>query len=173
MPRNIEIMAKISQLDAVQEAAEKLAGSSPESIEQEDVFFHADSGRLKLRVLTPSSGQLIFYQRDDTRGPKASTYQVVQTEHPIELRSLLGRAYGEKIVVRKLRRLYLVGRTRIHIDIVEGLGEFLELEVLLEESEPTLAGENEALELMLKLGIETNALVEGAYSHLLTHTNLR
>ena len=171
MPRNVEIKAKISQLDAVLEAAEKLAGSSPESIEQEDVFFHADSGRLKWRVLTPSSGQLIFNQRDDTRGPTTSTYQAVQTEHPIELRSLLGSAYGEKIVVWKLRRLYLVGRTRIHIDIVEGLGAFLDLEVVLEESEPILVGENEALELMSKLGIESNALVEGAYADLLTQSS--
>ncbi|MBL4646441.1 MAG: class IV adenylate cyclase [Rhizobiales bacterium] len=83
---------------------------------------------------------------------------------------MLGAAYGEAIIVRKTRLLYLVGRTRIHVDNVEGLGDFMELEVMLDDNENTQAGENEARDLMQKLGIEDNDLVEGAYADLLADT---
>ena len=167
MPRNVEIKAEIDEIEVVMRVAELLAGKSPELIEQEDVFFHTINGRLKLRFLKPTKGQLIFYQRDDVRGPKTCTYHLVEIDHPGKLRSLLAVAYGEKIVVRKSRYLYLVGRTRIHIDKVEDLGNFLELEVVLEDGEPPHIGENEALKLMEKLGLNQGSLVEGAYADLL------
>jgi predicted adenylyl cyclase CyaB len=69
--------------------------------------------------------------------------------------------------VRKQRRLFIVGRTRVHLDRVEGLGEFLELEVVLEEGEPAEAGMAEAHALMARLGIGTDQLVQGAYVDLL------
>lgn len=172
MPRNVEIKAKVGEFDVVLEAAENLSGGPPELIQQEDIFFNADRGRLKLRILTPLSGQLIFYQREDVRGPKTCTYNIVETDNPYELRALLANAYGEKIVVRKLRRLFLVGRTRIHLDTVENLGEFLELEVVLGEGEQVQVGEQEAIKLMVELGIASAALVEGAYADLLARPAL-
>lgn len=147
--------------------AQALVGSAPKLIEQKDIFFHAESGRLKLRILSASHGELIFYQRDNISGPKTSTYHVVETDRPSDLRALLSAAYGEKIIVRKLRHLFLIGRTRIHIDVVTGLGEFLELEVVLDDSEGPADGEREALELMAKLGIQSQDLVEGAYADML------
>ncbi|MBL4646440.1 MAG: hypothetical protein JKY99_08285 [Rhizobiales bacterium] len=82
MARNIEIKAKIHQLDSVKRIAEQLCGHLPEQIKQEDIFFPVAQGRLKLRILSPSSGELIFYQRDDTSGPKTCTYQIVETDRP-------------------------------------------------------------------------------------------
>jgi predicted adenylyl cyclase CyaB len=69
--------------------------------------------------------------------------------------------------VRKQRTLFLAGRTRIHLDRVEGLGDFLELEVVLAEGEPADAGVREARALMHALGVESSQLVEGAYVDLL------
>jgi adenylate cyclase class IV len=63
--------------------------------------------------------------------------------------------------------LFLVGRTRVHLDRVDGLGHSLELEVVLADAEPTEAGVREAYELMHKLGIEPSQLIEGAYVDLL------
>ena len=69
--------------------------------------------------------------------------------------------------MRKQRTLYLAGRTRIHVDRVEGLGDFVELEVVLGEGEAVDAGLREAHDLMARLGIAAPALVEGAYVDLL------
>jgi len=76
-------------------------------------------------------------------------------------------AYGQAGRVCKNRTLLLSGRTRIHLDRVEGLGDFLELEVVLEEGESVESGEAVARELMQKLGIDPYQLVEGAYVDLL------
>lgn len=69
--------------------------------------------------------------------------------------------------MRKQRRLFIVGRTRVHLDRVEGLGEFLELEVVLAQGEPAEAGIAEAHALMAQLGVDAGQLVQGAYVDLL------
>ena len=66
--------------------------------------------------------------------------------------------------MQKHRTLFLVGRTRIHLDRVAHLGHFLELEVVLEGDEPSEAGVREAHELMAKFGVGPSRLIEGAYS---------
>ena len=83
------------------------------------------------------------------------------------LRRALTLALGAIGRVRKQRTLYLVGRTRVHLDRVEGLGEFLELEVVLRDDETAEVGEAEAHALMGELGIVPAQLVEGAYLDLL------
>ena len=81
--------------------------------------------------------------------------------------SALKLALGAIGRVRKQRTLYLVGRTRVHLDRVESLGEFLELEVVLRDDETAEVGEAEARVLMGELGIAPAQLVEGAYLDLL------
>ena len=168
MPRNIEIKAKLADLRLQASLAESLCGGISEVIEQEDVFFHCDNGRLKLRIFADRSGQLIFYRRADQTGPATSSYILSDTSDPESLQAALTEAYGIKAVVRKTRHLYLFGRTRIHLDTVEGLGEFLELEVVLQDGEDESVGRREAHQLMDKLQIETDMLIESAYVDLLT-----
>lgn len=171
MPRNVEIKARLAHVDMQHARAAQLAGAPPQLIQQEDVFFHVPRGRLKLRFLSPTHGQLIFYQRDDHKGPKTSRYELVETDQPHQLKAVLEAAYGIRSIVRKTRHLYQIGRTRIHIDEVESLGDFLELEVLLTDSESPSVGEREARELMQKLGICETQLVKGAYVDLLLARN--
>jgi len=167
MPGNVEIKARVENLEAVLEKARLLTDYQPQLIAQEDVFFHCPGGRLKLRFFSPTQGELIFYTRDNIAGPKTSAYQIVKTDQPDNLRKLLAKAYGEKIIVKKTRTLIIIGRTRIHLDEVENLGTFVELEVVLENIEPSSSGEKEARELMTKLGIKESTLIEGAYADLL------
>ena len=167
MARNVEIKAHLSDYEDTARRARELSRSEPVIIEQEDVFFPCPSGRLKLRILGPERGELIFYQRPDQEGPKTSHYSITPTSDPAGLRHVLATTYGEKAVVRKIRHLYLVGRTRIHLDRVEGLGDFLELEVVLAGEDETGDGEAEAHVLMKQLGISRADLVPDAYVDLL------
>lgn len=121
-----------------------------------------------MRRLAQDVGELIFYDRPDFFGPKTSTYSVSHTDNPAQLRSVLADALGETARVKKVRELYFVGSTRIHLDVVEGLGEFMELEVVLSEDDTEQSGEAIALDLMEKLGIDKSDLVEGAYADLLS-----
>ncbi|MFY3653272.1 class IV adenylate cyclase, partial [Achromobacter xylosoxidans] len=89
------------------------------------------------------------------------------TSSPDTLRDALGLAYGVIGRVRKQRLLFMAGRTRIHLDRVEGLGEFLELEVVLRDGESAEAGMAEARELLASLRIAPEQLVSGAYLDLL------
>ncbi|OZG42687.1 adenylate cyclase [Aeromonas sp. A35_P] len=167
MPRNIEIKAKIESIELLLPKALAIADQGPVEIEQDDTFFRCDAGRLKLRTLSSSAGELIFYRRADQQGPKESFYQLTPTHEPDRLRETLSLAWGQIGRVQKKRTLLLVGRTRIHLDRVQGLGHFLELEVVLEEDEPLEAGMQEANDLMAQLGVEPSRLIEGAYLDLL------
>jgi predicted adenylyl cyclase CyaB len=172
MARNIEIKARITSVDAVSPIAAALATRAPIEIAQDDTFFRCESGRLKLRTFSPTEGELIFYQRANERGPKESFYVRAPTSSPGNLREALSLAYGQVGRVVKHRTLYLVGRTRVHLDQVDGLGHFLELEVVLEEGEPPESGIREAHMLIGQLGIETSALIDTAYVDLIAQRAL-
>ena len=167
MARNIEIKARLRSVEELLPRAAALADQGPTEIFQDDTFFRCSSGRLKLRAFSQDRGELIFYRRGDLQGPKESFYLISPTASPETLRASLSLAYGQAGRVRKQRTLFLVGRTRVHLDRVEGLGDFLELEVVLGDNEPSPAGVQEAQALMAKLGVAPEDLVEGAYVDLL------
>jgi predicted adenylyl cyclase CyaB len=167
MPRNIEIKARIPSVESLEPLVASLATLGPTEIAQDDTFFYCSSGRLKLRVLSPTDGELIYYRRTNEPGPKESFYLRAPTASPEILREALSLAYGQVGRVVKRRTLYLVGRTRVHLDRVEGLGHFLELEVVLENGEPSESGVREAHALMGRLGIAPSDLIETAYVDLL------
>ena len=167
MPRNIEIKAQVDDLQSLACRAAAIADSGPVEITQDDTFFRCQNGRLKLRAFSETAGQLIFYVRADQEGPKESFYELSPTASPDTLREALSQAYGQSGRVRKHRTLFLVGRTRVHLDEVEGLGPFLELEVVLADGDSVEAGIEEAHGLMARLGVERTQLVEGAYVDLL------
>jgi predicted adenylyl cyclase CyaB len=167
MARNIEIKARISSVAELAKIAAGIADEGPIGITQDDTFFKCPSGRLKLRAFSNTQGELIFYRRADSQGPKESFYVRTPTTEPDTLRHALALAYGEAGRVRKQRTLFLVGRTRIHLDEVENLGHFLELEVVLQEGESADAGVREAHELMSRLGVKESQLIDRAYVDLL------
>jgi predicted adenylyl cyclase CyaB len=161
--RNVEIKARVAELAGVEIHARRIATEGPSDIAQDDTFFSCAKGRLKLREFSSVRGQLIYYSRPDDAGPKVSDYWISDTDSPAALRETLARALGIVGRVRKHRRLYLVDRTRIHLDDVEGLGSFVELEVVLAESESALQGIEIARQIMTSLGIGESQLVQGAY----------
>jgi predicted adenylyl cyclase CyaB len=139
-------------------------------IQQDDTFFECHNGRLKLRTFSESQGELIFYKRDDSPDPKESQYVITPISTPYELRELLVLALGECGRVRKKRTLFLAGKTRIHLDEVEGLGHFMELEVVLSGGETVAQGIETAHRVMRQLGVSDQDLVDRAYVDLLKAT---
>lgn len=167
MPANIEIKARIRDLSALQQAAAELSDTPCQVIPQVDTFFNCPTGRLKLRELSPQHAQLVYYHRPDVTGPKLSEYHIFETADPEGLKYILSQAYGIRGVVSKTRHLYLVGQTRIHLDEVEGLGWFVELEVVLAPGQADAEGQAIAGHLMQQLGIQPSDLVDSAYMDLL------
>jgi len=167
MPSNVEIKARVSDIAALRERTESIADGPAEILDQEDIFFAAPEGRLKLRILGPARGELILYHRADLAGPKTSHYRIAPTSEPEALREILTRVLPTRAVVRKRRWLYHVGQTRIHLDQVDGLGAFVELEVVLRADQSAEAGGAVARDLMQRLDIAEAQLVEQAYVDLL------
>lgn len=167
MPANIEIKARTRDFADLRQRAEALSKAPPTIIPQEDTFFNVPQGRLKLRQLAPDHGQLVYYQRTDSSAPKRSNYLLADTSDPTALKTALTAALGVRGVVRKTRHLYMVGQTRVHLDEVEGLGEFMELEVVLRPNQSDLEGQAIARDLMTRLGVQEEDLIEGAYMDLL------
>jgi adenylate cyclase class IV len=165
--RNIEIKARVESLETLAARAAALAADGPLEMVQDDTFFPCSAGRLKLRDFLNGTGELIFYRRANERGPKESFYLRSPTTSPASLREALILAYGQLGRIKKHRTLFIVGRTRIHLDNVANLGTFLELEVVLQDDESPGIGVREAAELMKALDIGPQQLIECAYIDLL------
>ncbi|HVE48342.1 MAG TPA: class IV adenylate cyclase [Casimicrobiaceae bacterium] len=167
MPRNVEIKARVASIHALTSRVAAIATAGPDYIDQDDTFFRCSNGRLKLRVFSGGGGELIFYRRADNAGPRESFYLCSPTVSADTLRDSLSIAYGQAGRLKKRRTVFFVDRTRVHLDNVEGLGEFVEIEVVLEEDEQVERGIAEANSLLATLGISSSQLIAGAYVDLL------
>ncbi len=129
--RNIEIKCRCEDLDAVRARALAAGAIDRGELHQTDTFFAAPDARLKLRVFADGTAELISYRRPDTADARASEYRRATVVDQIELAAVLAHALGVGGIVTKRRRLLIHGRTRIHLDEVEGRGRFVELETVL------------------------------------------
>jgi homotetrameric cytidine deaminase len=129
--RNIELKARDPQPARTLELALALGAEDRGEIAQRDTYFAGARGRLKLREQEPGDDELIQYRRSDAREARESDYRRVPVAEAAALREALHEAYGTLVVVDKRRRLLLTDNVRIHLDEVEGLGSFVELEGVL------------------------------------------
>ena len=172
MARNIEVKARINSVEALLPLACALAGTDAELIQQDDTFFGVPYGRLKLREFADGSAELIHYHRADSAQAKASDYVRMPVSDPTALRQALQRACGLLGRVRKQRWLVIVQdqgfSTRVHLDRVENLGDFMELEVVLIEGQTDAQGAATADRLMTCLGLSQAPTLAGSYLDLLS-----
>ncbi|KAG7218923.1 hypothetical protein INR49_019423 [Caranx melampygus] len=137
MPSNVEIKAKVSDPAEFAKKAAELSQSEGTIIRQHDTFFNCSQGRLKLRDFMNGAGQLIFYERPDTDGPKLSRYSISPTNDPQSLQTVLSDALG-----------------------VKG-------EVVMRPEQTVEEGQQVAEGLMEQLGVSQQSLVTGAYMDLI------
>jgi predicted adenylyl cyclase CyaB len=168
MPTNVEIKARLGDVPGTRALVAAISDTAPQTLHQRDTFFRCSHGRLKLREMGKGQAALIFYTRPDSAAAKQSDYEVTPVADPELLRSVLARALGVTQTVVKTRVLYLVGQTRVHLDSVDGLGDFLELEVVLQPGQDVAQGEAIAADLMGRLGIHDDDLCSTAYADMLS-----
>jgi predicted adenylyl cyclase CyaB len=166
--RNIEIKARIGDRAALDRRVTALRVGTREELQQIDTFFRTPTGRLKLREFGGGTAELIRYDREDRPDARLSTYERVAVADAPGLRALLSRALGIRGQVKKHRTVLMVGTTRIHLDEVEHLGAFLEIEVVLNEAESIADGQRRMSQLMAQLDIQAADLIAGAYLDLLS-----
>ena len=168
--RHVEVKAYLDSFQLLSKRVGALACHEPKDRVQDDTFYHCGRGRLKLR----SSGQqhqLIYYRRENDYGPKESFYQTSNARNPAALRVSLGSAFGEVGRVRKFRRSYNVGNTSVHLDKVNGLGNFIEIKTQLNQAESFTEGAKTVESLMSALDVDLFQLVDGAYIDLICEKN--
>lgn len=167
MSANIELKAKLANMPAAHEVARRLSGSSGEQLVQTDIFFAVSKGRLKLRIFGDNKGELIHYSRENIAEARRSDYIIVGTSDPWALCSLLDLVTRQIGTVRKTRYLYLLGQTRIHVDDVEDLGTFLEIEVVLTDSQSEQEARVIADDLLVAFGVPKESILADAYIDML------
>jgi predicted adenylyl cyclase CyaB len=164
MNRNVEIKARVKDREKLERTLRERA--DPALLSQRDTFFRCPEGRLKLREETDSA-ELIFYARDTSSAARESRYWRSPVADAAGMKALLTAAFGVAGVVAKQRVLFLLGQTRVHLDSVEGLGTFMELEVVLTQHQTIELGQQIATALMRELEIDPEDLVGQAYVDLL------
>jgi len=132
MPINIELKAKVNDLQIIRE---KLSNFKKETLKQKDTFINfSPKGRLKIRCINDAKSQLIYYERDESRAVMSSKFNIYTYSNKEKSRKALKnfkRNYGVICVVNKYREYYRDGSVRIHLDNIEKLGNFVEIEVVV------------------------------------------
>ena len=171
--RNLELKVACDPIAFAHARSVAAALAAVTRLHQRDTYFVVRRGRLKLREIRHEEGrasaELIGYDRPDDASARWSIYHratIAPEETPALLAALTG-TLGLRIVVDKIREVAVVGRTRIHLDDVDGLGRFVELETVGGDDADDGGVSAELANIAARLGIDTFPPIAGSYSDLL------
>jgi predicted adenylyl cyclase CyaB len=167
MPRNFELKARIGDWDSALRAARSVATAELGELHQIDTYFRAAKGRLKLREFATGPAELIAYFREDEREAKASDYRVVRVDDAEGILAALAATLGILVRVAKRRLVYLHDNVRIHLDRVEGLGEFIEFEAIVDAAHDEARCHETLSRLREVFGLHASDLLIGSYSDMI------
>lgn len=165
---NVEIKARTQRPAAIRRVLNDHNARFVGIDRQTDTYFQVPSGRLKLRQGMIEKA-LIYYQRTDQAGPKASNVHLYPVQKGDELKDLLAASLGVLVVVDKQRAIYFIDNVKFHVDSVEGLGAFVEIEAI--DLNGDIGEERlrqQCQHYMQLLQIEPSDLIKVSYSDLLT-----
>ena len=167
MPRNIEIKARLADLAAARATALRL-GAAPLAVEQQTDRYYtlAADHRVKLRSIAGGRAELIEYRRAEATGVRASDYTVTPVHDEAAGLCLVPKG-TPLVIVRKRREVLLWDNVRIHLDQVDGLGTFLELEAVVDAAHDDAACRAQIAALMWALALRDADLVRASYAELL------
>ena len=166
MAKNLEFKGQFQSLDGLYPKLTDLNAIQHETVHQIDTYFHvtkvkdfpksgACEPRFKLREVNGwSEGWLIYYERPNQEGSRYSQYQLCEIADPGSLKGLLTVALGIKTIVKKQREIWMFNHTRIHLDTVTNLGQFVELETVFRgQTEAEAIDEHQHVKAVLHLDI--------------------
>lgn len=165
--KNLEIKTRYPDLDLARQIARSLSAQDMGASQDVDTYFRVSHGRLKLRQTEDGSQDtLIYYERPDRAESRYSEYHLAPVGAPETTKTLLDGALGTLVTVTKTRHLFLYGMPRIHLDQVEGLRRFVELETAIrEQTEEAARSEHELVKKALDL--DRQEIVAAGYGDLL------
>lgn len=164
--RNLEAKFRLLDHDLAYARSLAIGFESTAVLIQRDTFYVVANGKLKLRE-QDNGAWLIHYRRDDQRELQVSNYTLVPVSEPAAMRALLTDALGALASVRKHRTLMMRRNVRLHLDRVEELGNFGEIEAVLREGESPVQFQAEVAEILAALGIATADLINQSYFELM------
>ncbi len=171
MPLNIEIKARCRQPQQIREILEQQGASFKGVDHQVDTYFHVPNGRLKLREGNIENA-LIHYNRADQAGPKRSDVLLYQAPADPSLKMTLAAALGIKTVVDKHRSIYFIDNVKFHIDSVQDLGDFVEIEAIDKDGTIGIMElQTQCEQYMNVFGIQQGDLLDVSYSDLIMNTH--
>jgi predicted adenylyl cyclase CyaB len=171
--RNLELKAVDLDPRWTRAAVAALGARQVGVLRQRDTYFHAVTGRLKLREEPPRPAELIAYARPDRREARVSRYHLVAVADHVALAEALADVLGVRVVVDKERELWRWREVRIHLDAVAGLGHFVELEAVLGPGDDPGARAAAVAELRQALRLDDDRLVPEGYAELLERAGRR
>lgn len=164
---NIEIKARTANAAAIRQYLQSQGAVYKGTDHQTDTYFIVPNGRLKLRQGNIENN-LIYYERNDQPGPKQSNFQLVPVADSEQLKNLLAKALGIKVVVAKKREIWFIDNVKFHIDALEGLGDFVEIEAGNKMKDiPVATLREQCNRYMQAFGIRDEDLVYNSYSDML------
>ena len=164
--QNLEAKFKLDDLTRTSKLAEAIGYQFKATLLQRDTFFRVPEGKLKLRE-EESAAWMIFYGREDSQDLKLSSYEIVPIVEPEKTREMMTQALGTIATVRKTRILMMRDHVRLHLDRVDGLGEFGEIEAVLGERGDPERSRPAVDELLSALGVNRNNLIAASYFEML------
>ncbi len=167
MPLNIEIKARAGDVSLIEHRVRDLCQQEGVTLHQTDTFFKVPKGRLKMRCDQQGQCELVYYDRRNQHGPVVSHYFRKASNNPQSKMSELAGRYGVKNTITKKRILFTCDNARIHLDDVDGLGRFIEIEVVLMKRGDKQRGKHLARRLMRLIGISESELLPGSYDEML------
>ena len=163
----MELKARCNNADKVRDVL-NVEGADFKGVDkQTDTYFHCENGRLKLREGNIENS-LIFYKRENKAGPKVSEVTISKIANDHHIKDVLTKAYGVFIEVKKEREIYFIENIKFHIDQLQDLGNFVEIEAIDSTGQLTKEELEEQCKQFLTLfDIKPEDLITDSYSDLL------
>ncbi len=165
---NIEIKAIYPNLEKAREVCRRLNAKFIGIDRQIDTYFNVPNGRFKLRESSLNGSYLIPYVRPNQEGPKKSDYGRLKVDNTEHIKNLFSQIMGVNLVVKKNREIYLIENVRVHLDDVDGVGQFFEFEAVYDQDTDAQREieELKVRELMNKFDISEGSLQKTSYQQL-------